>query len=1192
MNRFNDYPTMKYLVFDSPYGITPEKYLGASISNEKHYYAVKGTIKTYALLSSKDIISSNKGNLGYGFFERWGMPMNVDGGDDKDLKKVEEKKSARQTMLDYICPKSNLLSRLVFDIDQDNIPSNDSNEYKAFSWTTMVDNFNTMFGKQFQQSNKPVVYSIIGYSTLEAFNVFFRDIKDSFKDIEYEDLDLQTEEAHKTFKAKYLIDDSHVIIIELRDNKEEAGHVFSAHIVTVNAFFNVNDFHYLQEHKYQFYGCDANIYSPYRNMRCQWSIKCRMFLDENKETHKKQAKELEGVKLNQAYNKAIHHHGIISSLMSDVENAEDIWCKIFLAGYYSYDELPSDFEDKYILINFDEFGKETTSLIPDEYKTKKTNQRIQKIPVSAKKINNNINISSGQYVKLDVILADINNNYDGDCELYFKDHSIFEIFDSASCYQFKGSMLQLTHNHITYFPLESFVEELKKWYNQQVHKHPVEELIFELTENTETSKVVEEVPKIEGASSLNKLRNLYYNYLYQDKTFNELDEAFKDIKEKLYKKKKCTSKELPRLKSIINEVVANITKNAFEDAEDYKPATEDPSLKELLKMEVADIETYSKFMLINELSDEYIQNHYKQVLERLNIIFKQVQESNNENTNLKKKIMDYIDSYVIDKWYNELLQKMFENRYKTCLKTGIYNKLYYTVNRKQYYHIIQKKDKNKVIFNHEEEIEKDVIANLTPKGSKKFVSIDLLNQLPDYSSQEELKEKLMTYKEEHILKQIPDLKLDNFLETAIETDYYDMLHKWLVQYRNTFTCEDDFNFCLSWYAHKLNGECLDRHMLNYGNADCLKSTLVNMCERAGYDFLSVNSHKITDKFDAPYKNHLAVCVEEFEKLEDSECSKFVEDIKAMYGKDTIMIQDKNVKSHNIIHKVDYDITTNETSYAAIKIFTGNVQAVLKRIAPIERKPLSQEVIQNLELFPKIIDNPTALTFFIYWLKNIYPKWTKEQILRYKIKVSQVEIARDVQDNQYTKLTVYDYQKEGKYNVLCGIRQLIHERSDKYIIQFGQVKTFRNNVLKNLNIEIYPEFKSIPEFKEYLNNKLNIKVTFHTKQLILDNENVNKWFESFSLVNYDSLCKYNEEAENYVEPDWQSIENKLDEQDVEEELKQTVSRPSKECIDALLSIPSMKTSNDNNVEMSVASTQCVFEVDDDNNVNDSSESDVF
>ena len=1164
---FADLPELKYLVFDGAYGITPDYHFGYALEAKDHRYRSHNTLRAHVMLSPKDIIATNKGKVTYGFFERWGMPSVVDGGEDKKHpEKIEQRKKARQTMLDYIRPNPNskVMSRLVFDIDQDNIPIDEYDKI-VFSWTTIHDNLQCMFGSQFQQSDKPVIYSMIGYSTIEAFNMFFKDIKDSFKDIQYEDVDIQTK-TPKTFKAKYLIDESHIFIIELRDNKEEAGHVFSAHIVPVNAFFNIDDFTHLEIHKYDFYGCDPLVYTRYRNMRCQWSVKCRMFSDSK--THKRG--EYEGLKLTQSYNKAVHHKGIIKSLMSDCQNAADIWCKLFLAGYYTYDELPSDFEQKYIVINFNGFATQTTSLIPEELKERAKNNRIKRIPVASKKINNNLIDDINQFTPLHLLLAGVRQCNDGNCYLYFKDHSIFEIFNYKSCYGFVGNMRQLYHDNIIYFPYDSFYDEVKKWYNQTEHKHSLDdELIPALTEDN--VKLIEEIPKIEGASSLNKLRNLYYNYLYQNNSFLEVEEAFKSVKEKLYKKKKCTSKEVDLIKSVIRETVANLTEFQgydYDDVDHFKPLINEPEFKPLLDMNVAEIEHHSEMVSILNLKDDWILIHYKQVLERLNIIFKQVHERNHEDSIVKKNIMDYIETYVIDKWYNELLQIMLENKYKTSLATGIYDKLYYTVNRKQYYHIVKQKTKSKEIVEHIEENKEDVIANLTPKGSKKIVSIDLLNLIADYTSQEELLDKLQQYKQEYILGKINSLRLDKFLESSVETPYYGMLQKWLVQYRNTFTCEDDFNFCLSWYAHKLNGECLDRHMLNYGNADCLKSTLCDMCERAGYDFYSVNSHQFVDKFNASFKDHTALCIEEFEKLDKEACGQFVEEIKAMYGKDTIVVQDKNVKSHRIIHRIDYDITTNETSYAAINIFTGNVQAVLKRICPIERKPLSQTVIQDKELFPVIKDDPTALTFFMYWLKNVYPKWSKERILKYRINVSQVELARDVQESKYTKLTDVNYTNEGRYSVINGVRQLVKERQGKYYLQFGQIKLFRSNVLKNLNIEIYPEFNNISELKQFMKSDLDIQFSFHSNQMIVTKENLDKWFNSFSLVTYDELHVFEDDDHTYYKtPDWTAITNRINEllnKDIqtEETIKASI-RSSEECIKELLQTSTQHTSETTN-----------------------------
>ena len=1061
----------------------------------------------------------------------------------------------RKKLLDEIKGDNNVVySRFYMDIDVNKID-------EIINWDQITDNLNSLYPDVF----KYAIYAISGYATEEAFQTMFKGFTDQFQKQSY-----TYAQSKQTINYYYCIEDNLIAYIELRDNKDIAGHMLSLHSTCCNVVYSLTkdtlDKH-IAFNKNCYIGTDPAVYTKWRAMRPSISIK----YDADADEHKSQ----------QNINKAVHL-GYLVKIFKKLIISNQQFIDELVKKYHYSDKGIDDLTIIQLLINIFFPGiiafKSESDLIvynlyeitPDKF-TGKFSDKIDKSKYpDVTKISNgnscrNINkdfislkVDSKKYNK--DLLTQIKSGHD--FRSIIKERSIFCCFKVEGSTQFVNSLFELSYAGKIYAPADEFCKQLEIWYNYEP-EHTSYTSFDKFYQKAFSKRLqIEEYPSMITDSISKNLRNAFHKALYPNTTYNELVDTWNKISKKLSTDKFWNDKHVAIAKKFIEQLMAHTMPSSIAN-ENMKQVYENmfkiyiPSNKTVFDDSLSNSNDTSnngdnnstqnsneEYIYIKDASSDFIKTHSTLVVKQIKSLINCIRE--NYNISSIEAFENDLHEYL-DNWDNQLRCNMFENKYSYGYLYKDMPKLYYrTIIDSAIYKVVSKMYKGNFMVQHIQ-ISKSIFIE------DGYTDYDFKN-LPRFMDKNSVMVKLHDKWIESMYNEYKNYMQDNDGESndPKEKAFLDFEYaksQWLKYLRQTFVNDEDFNYYLSWYHYKLNNEVVDRNMLNYGNQDCLKSTLTNMIIDAGFDFGTARCSEFIDKFDYSVMNHTATILEELEHIDPFECNQLVQKLKDLFKSNYLWTQDKNVKRFQIDRRVDFDITTNDSTYIASKLF-GNCpspDAITKRICVIERKSLPKNIIYNQKLFPCIRNNSIWNILMIAWIKydfntdvsKKYKLFTLDEMISYKDSYKTIQLITEIKDNQHQKLERYMFiendstlgklANNGKQGNLASlVLDIARPCYNKYDLKLTGFKDLYRFVHERYNIEIFNKPDNMPAFmKNIKDNYDNIEYTYNksNRTYRIDIDNLNKLVKTFCDYSYSLLLDVKKSDNNiYMLPTIEQMEN--------------------------------------------------------------------
>lgn len=1099
--KFINLPTFNHLFFNG----SPVHIPAAALGNNNEY----SRITNY-----KQLYNNLEGKNGHGFFEMLPNTMNpsCDGN--------TEGTNNRKKLLDEIKGNNNnvLYARFYMDVEKNTIE-------EIVNWDQITDNLKSLYPDVFGYA----IYAVSGYATEEAFKSMFDGFLDKFTRESY-----TYKNIGKTIEYYYCITDNLIAYIELRNSKNTAGHLISFHATCCNVVYSLTNEtfdRHIAPKKNCYIGLDPDVFTKWRAFRSTTSIKYDKGADEDT-VLKNTNKAVHLGKLIYIFRDIFKsdYHNYIGCLMKKYGYNESSACNvmaidfttnIFFPGIIAFKSSEDLIVHNLHEITSDKFttkfsDKIPKSLYPDASKVSKDNtfRNINKdylsLKVDTKKYNNNLvsQIRSGKSFKQII-----------------DQYSIFACFNTDGSTEFVNDLFELSSNGIIYAPVDEFKNQLQIWYDS-IGSHTSYKTFDKFYSKAFKRLDVDECPSMIEDSVSKKLRNAFHKALYPDSSYNDLIKTWNKFSKKLSTDKIWNNKHVAIAKKFIEQLMAH-TMPASNNDDFIKKAYDDmfkiyvPSNKSVFDEESSNSEEY---VYLKDASNDFMITHSTLVIKYIKSLITCIRDKYKISSieAFENDLHEYLDN-----WDNQLRCNMFEKKYSNGYINKDMPKLYYkTIIDSAIYKVIGKNYKGNFMVQHIQ-ISKSIFIedgytdydfkNLPIYMDKDSLDINLHSEWI-----ESMYDKYKSYIEDNDGKPNDDTE-KSFLEFEYAKQH------WLKYLRKTFTCDDDFNYYLSWYHYKLNNEVIDRNMLNYGDQDCLKSTLASMIIDAGFDFGTSKCIDFINIFDYSVMNHTATILEELEHINSMECSQLIQKLKVLFKSTFIWTQDKNVKRFRIDRRVDFDITTNDSSYIISKLF-GNCDtpdAITKRICVIERKSLDKKIIYDKKEFPEVRKNPIWNLLMVAWIKydfntdelKNYKLFSLDEMISYKDNYNSVPLIKQVKDNQHTKLERYMFiennsalgklTNNGKVgNLALLVKDIARPSYKQYDLKLTGFKDLYTFMLKRYNIEIFNKPNSMGEFcKKFMDNYgINIKYIESSKIYRLDIDNLNKLVRTFCDYSYSMVVE--------------------------------------------------------------------------------------
>lgn len=1187
--KFTNLPPFKHLFFNG----SPVKVPAAALGNNDEYSRITDYKQLYTNLEGKN---------GHGFFEMLPNTMNpsCDGN--------TEGTNNRKKLLDEIKGDKNVLyARFYMDVEKNSIE-------EIVNWDQITDNLKSLYPDVFEHA----IYAVSGYATEEAFKSMFNGFLDNFTKESY-----TYKNIGKTIEYYYCITDNLIAYIELRDSKDTTGHLISFHATCCNVVYSLTNEtfdRHIAPKRNCYIGLDPDVFTKWRAFRSTTSIKYDKSADEDtalKNTNK--AVHLGRIMLIfRDIFKSDYHDGI-ECLMEKYGYDESSACNvvaidfmtnIFFPGIIAFKSSEDLNVHNLYEITSDKFtakfsDKIPKSLYPDASKVSKDNtfRNINKdylsLKVDTKKYNNNLvsQIRSGKSFKQII-----------------DQYSIFACFNTDGSTEFVNDLFELSSNGIIYAPVDEFEKQLQIWYDS-INSHTSYKTFEKFYSKAFDGRLdVNECPAMIEDSVSKKLRNAFHKALYPDSSYNDLIKTWNKFSKKLSTDKIWNNKHVTIAKKFIEQLMAH-TMPASNNDDFIKKAYDDmfkiyvPSNKSVF--DDSSSNNSEEYIYLKDASNDFMITHSTLVIKYIKSLITCIRDKYKISSieAFENDLHEYLDN-----WDNQLRCNMFENKYSYGYLYKEMPKLYYrTIIDSSIYKVVSKMYKGNFMVQHIQ-ISKSIFIE------DGYTDYDFKN-LPRFMDKNSVMVKLHDKWIESMYNEYKNYIQDNNGESDdpkekafLKFEYAKT--QWLKYLRQTFISDDDFNYYLSWYHYKLNNEVVDRNMLNYGNQDCLKSTLTNMIIDAGFDFGTARCSEFIDKFDYSVMNHTATILEELEHIDPSECNQLVQKLKDLFKSNYLWTQDKNVKRFQIDRRVDFDITTNDSTYIASKLF-GNCpspDAITKRICVIERKSLPKNIIYDQKLFPCIRNNSIWNILMVAWIKydfntdesKKYKLFTLDDMISYKDSYKSIPLITEIKENQHQKLERYMFiendstlgklannNKQG--NLASLVLDIAKPCYSKYDLKLTGFKDLYRFVHGRYNIEIFNKPDNMPAFmKNIKDNYDDIEYTYNksNRTYRIDIDNLNKLVKTFCDYSYSLLLEVKKSDNNiYMLPTTEQLEHgyhdKLCNENTEEYTlpidENVLNEDSTEHIEEKNTLLD-EDSNSNNVNQSLIvhssnSDKIVFEVDD-------------
>ena len=1050
-------------------------FMGTYTEIKQQYY---GTDKCPKFTDFSKLYNNRYGDLNTGFFEM--LPTSM----DCMCKKNPEATAVRQKWLSEIKGDfKELYLRFYMDVEFDKIDD------KFINWDQITDNLKSLYPHAFEDA----IYGLAGYATENGFNSMFEGFIDKFH-----------KETDNGVTYYYCITDKLIVYIEIRPSKEQAGHEISFHGTCANVVFSVTDntINHIHDKAFAgFYkGLDENVYTKWRPFRPPTSIKYN-----HKDDSKTRIKNAD-----KAVNlKNLDKH--LKKLFPDMNDSDiiDLKTNIFFPGFIK-------FESKDLLINnhlYEVVDKDFTGKfsekIPENLRTlnatkdsiiKNIDRRVISLKVDVKKYNGDL---------LEMVKSEKPSSI-------IKHNSIFSCFNVTGTTQFIGALHEFSYDGHIYAPISEFDYHCKIWYEMSAltEKHNSYKTFEEFINHVHESFKLDEKPLSTKYSITKHITNAFHKALYPNSSYNGLMSTWKKVEGKLSTKKLWTKKHAEIAKQFIEQIMLYTNPTSFED--DYIKEKYDSMFKVYVP---TDDDGDSKYIYMKDASDNFIITHSELVVQYIKSLINCL----NEKYNIQsiEAFENYLHKYL-ESWDNKLRCNMFESNYiDDYIDKNIFGLYYKTEDTHSLYKIISYEDNGVFKVRHIETSK----ANYFDDGYKDY---DYKN-LPTFIS----KNYVLTNLHEKCIEKLYEPYTHYEMDDQCFADDPDMDNKykefeyakkqWLKYLRKTFVCDDDFNYYLSWYHYKLNNKVIDRNMLNYGDQDCLKSTLANMIVDAGFDFEISTCSSFIDKFDYSVMNHTATLLEELEQLEPSDCSILVTKLKGLFKTNDIRTQDKNVKRFTIDRRVDFDLTTNDSTYIASKLFAICPNSLTKRICVIQRKSLDEKIIRNEKKFPNVRSNEFWNRLMVSWIKydfktntsKGYKLFTLNEMLSYKSTYQSVELIKEIKENKHTKISRDMFIENSSSNTkfsnsrkMCNLAMVIQDIVKPYYKQYELklvgLKDLYDFIFKRYNVEIFAKPDNMVNILKDARDTYNIVVKNAGNHDRLYLDNFNKFVRSCCDYSYSMI----------------------------------------------------------------------------------------
>lgn len=1057
---------------------------------QQHY----GTDKCPKFTDYSKLYNNRYGDLNTGFFEM--LPTSM----DCTCKKNSEATAVRQKWLSEIKGDfKELYLRFYMDVEFDEIDD------KFINWDQITDNLKSLYPHTFEDA----IYGLAGYATENGFNSMFEGFIDKFH-----------KRTNNGVTYYYCISDKLIAYIEIRPSKEQAGHEISFHGTCTNVVFSVvnNTINHIHEKAYAgFYkGLDEAVYTKWRPFRPPTSIKYN-----HKDDSKTRIKNAD---------KAVNLKNLDKHLKKIFPDSDIVELKtnIFFPGFIKFESATSLFTNHLYELTEKDFTGKFSEKIPENLRTlratkdsiiRNIDRRVIGLKVDVKKYNGDL---------LKMVKSE-------KPQFIIKNNSIFSCFNATGTTQFVAALHEFSYDNHIYAPIAEFDYQCKIWYELSAltEKHNSYRTFKEFIDHVHDTFIIDEVPLSTKYSITKHISNAFHKALYPNSSYNSLMSTWKKIEGKLSTKKIWTKKHSEIAKQFIEQIMLYTNPTSFDD--DYIKEKYD----NMFKIYVPTDDDNGKYMYIKDASDNFIITHSELVVQYIRSLINCL----NEKYNIQsiEAFENYLHTYL-ESWDNKLRCNMFASNYIDGYIDKSISGLYYkTEDTHSLYKVMSYEDNGVFKVRHIESSKANYFDDGYNDYDYKNLPIFISKNYVLTNLHERCIEKL--YKEYITYEKNPDL-LDDPDKVKMYDSFEYAKKQWLKYLRKTFTCDDDFNYYLSWYHYKLNNKVVDRNMLNYGNQDCLKSTLANMIIDAGFDFDISTCSDFIDKFDYSVMNHTATLLEELEQLEPSECSGLIKKLKGLFKTNDIRTQDKNVKRFTIDRRVDFDITTNDSTYIASKLFAICPNAITKRICVIERKSLDEKIIRNENKFPNVRNNEFWNRLMVSWIKyefntdanKGYKLLTLNEMLSYKSSYKSVELIKEIKDNQHTKISRDMFIENSSINTkfsntgkLCNlamvIKDIVTPYRKQYELKLVGLKDLYEFISKRYNVEIFSKPDNMVNVVKNFKDSYDIVIKNSGSHYRLDIDNLDKLVRSFCDYSYSMVVDVlNPNNEVYMLPTIEQMEH--------------------------------------------------------------------